>query len=302
MVPGTVPPAKTAQRVCPRPSDWTFELIEPTTTSSPKRLPVPPRHLPQPAGDHHRRADDGRLRQRGHAGELPPLELRQRSSSPPSALPARQMGWPTRSSSIQPCIAYLMEENTTAMQALVIAHAALWHNSFFKGNYLFRMWTDASSIIDYLVYANFMASARNATGSTPSSPAGLLPRPVQLTAWTATAALQEKPGAEAPSARSAEAHAQQQVNETLAYPSAPARKSRRPKTVFCRAPGKHPVLHRKTPAAGTLAARSGAHRAQDRPVFLPAAPDPGHERGLGHLLALLAAQHPVRRGATSPTA
>jgi stage V sporulation protein R len=52
-----------------------------------------------------------------------------------------------------PCIAYLMEENTTAMQALVIAHAAYGHNSFFKGNYLFRMWTDASTIIDYLVYA-----------------------------------------------------------------------------------------------------------------------------------------------------
>ena len=52
-----------------------------------------------------------------------------------------------------PCISYLMEENTTAMQALVIAHAAYGHNSFFKGNYLFRMWTDASSIIDYLVYA-----------------------------------------------------------------------------------------------------------------------------------------------------
>jgi stage V sporulation protein R len=52
-----------------------------------------------------------------------------------------------------PCISYLMEENTMAMQALVIAHAAYGHNSFFKGNYLFRMWTDASSIIDYLVYA-----------------------------------------------------------------------------------------------------------------------------------------------------
>lgn len=52
-----------------------------------------------------------------------------------------------------PCIAYLMEENTMAMQALVIAHACYGHNSFFKGNYLFRMWTDASSIIDYLVYA-----------------------------------------------------------------------------------------------------------------------------------------------------
>ncbi len=52
-----------------------------------------------------------------------------------------------------PCIAYLMEENTQCMQALVIAHACYGHNSFFKGNYLFRSWTDASSIIDYLVFA-----------------------------------------------------------------------------------------------------------------------------------------------------
>ncbi|WP_430461549.1 SpoVR family protein [Thalassolituus sp. LLYu03] len=52
-----------------------------------------------------------------------------------------------------PCIAYLMEENTMPMQALVIAHACYGHNSFFKGNYLFRTWTDAGSIIDYLVFA-----------------------------------------------------------------------------------------------------------------------------------------------------
>jgi len=52
-----------------------------------------------------------------------------------------------------PCIAYLMEENTMTMQALVVAHAAYGHNSFFKGNYLFQLWTDASAIVDYLVYA-----------------------------------------------------------------------------------------------------------------------------------------------------
>jgi stage V sporulation protein R len=37
-----------------------------------------------------------------------------------------------------PCIAYLMEENTMATQALVIAHASYGHNSFFKGNHPFR--------------------------------------------------------------------------------------------------------------------------------------------------------------------
>jgi spore cortex formation protein SpoVR/YcgB (stage V sporulation) len=52
-----------------------------------------------------------------------------------------------------PCIAYLMEENSMMMQALVIAHACFGHNSFFKGNYLFKTWTDAEAIIDYLVFA-----------------------------------------------------------------------------------------------------------------------------------------------------
>jgi len=52
-----------------------------------------------------------------------------------------------------PCIAYLMEENTLPMQALVIAHAAYGHNSFFKGNHLFKQWTSADAIVDYLVFA-----------------------------------------------------------------------------------------------------------------------------------------------------
>ncbi|ALM87123.1 SpoVR family protein [Bordetella sp. N] len=52
-----------------------------------------------------------------------------------------------------PCISYLMEENSMAMQALVIAHACYGHNSFFKGNYLFRQWTDAEGVLDYLVFA-----------------------------------------------------------------------------------------------------------------------------------------------------
>ncbi len=52
-----------------------------------------------------------------------------------------------------PCVAYLMEENSVMMQALVIAHACYGHNSFFKNNYLFKSWTDADSIIDYLVFA-----------------------------------------------------------------------------------------------------------------------------------------------------
>lgn len=52
-----------------------------------------------------------------------------------------------------PCISYLMETNTLALQVLVIAHAAFGHNSFFKGNYLFKEWTDAEGIMDYLEFA-----------------------------------------------------------------------------------------------------------------------------------------------------
>jgi spore cortex formation protein SpoVR/YcgB (stage V sporulation) len=64
-----------------------------------------------------------------------------------------------------PCIAYLMEENTMPMQALVIAHACYGHNSFFKGNYLFRTWTHADSIIDYLVFAKrFVAECETRYG------------------------------------------------------------------------------------------------------------------------------------------
>jgi spore cortex formation protein SpoVR/YcgB (stage V sporulation) len=52
-----------------------------------------------------------------------------------------------------PCISYIMEENTATMQTLVIAHAAFGHNHFFKNNYLFQQWTDANGILDYLEFA-----------------------------------------------------------------------------------------------------------------------------------------------------
>jgi spore cortex formation protein SpoVR/YcgB (stage V sporulation) len=52
-----------------------------------------------------------------------------------------------------PCISYLMEENTATMQTLVIAHAAFGHNHFFRNNYLFKQWTDAEGILDYLSFA-----------------------------------------------------------------------------------------------------------------------------------------------------
>jgi spore cortex formation protein SpoVR/YcgB (stage V sporulation) len=52
-----------------------------------------------------------------------------------------------------PCISYIMEENSMAMQTLVIAHAAFGHNHFFANNALFRQWTDARGILDYMEFA-----------------------------------------------------------------------------------------------------------------------------------------------------
>jgi stage V sporulation protein R len=64
-----------------------------------------------------------------------------------------------------PCINYLMEENSMTMQALVIAHAAFGHNHFFRNNYLFKQWTDADGIIDYLVFAkDFVAKCEEREG------------------------------------------------------------------------------------------------------------------------------------------
>jgi stage V sporulation protein R len=52
-----------------------------------------------------------------------------------------------------PCINYLMEENSMTTQSLVIAHAAFGHNHFFKNNYLFKQWTSPDAIVDYLLFA-----------------------------------------------------------------------------------------------------------------------------------------------------
>ena len=81
-----------------------------------------------------------------------------------------------------PCISYLMEENSMTMQALVIAHACYGHNSFFKGNYLFRTWTDASAIIDYLLFArNYIRQLRGALRHQRGGEgAGFLPRADEL--------------------------------------------------------------------------------------------------------------------------
>jgi stage V sporulation protein R len=52
-----------------------------------------------------------------------------------------------------PCISYLMEENDMLMQTMVMAHAAIGHNAVFKNNECFKQWTNAGSIVDYMIFA-----------------------------------------------------------------------------------------------------------------------------------------------------
>ncbi len=57
-----------------------------------------------------------------------------------------------------PCIVYIMEENSATMQTLVLAHAGYGHSHFFKNNYVFKQWTDANGILDYLEFARGLIS------------------------------------------------------------------------------------------------------------------------------------------------
>ncbi|MGI9474332.1 MAG: SpoVR family protein [Rubripirellula sp.] len=64
-----------------------------------------------------------------------------------------------------PCVSYVMEENTMTMQTLVIAHAAFGHNHFFKNNHLFQQWTRADRVLDELTYAKgFLADCEQRHG------------------------------------------------------------------------------------------------------------------------------------------
>jgi spore cortex formation protein SpoVR/YcgB (stage V sporulation) len=67
-----------------------------------------------------------------------------------------------------PCINYIMEENSMTMQCLVMAHAAMGHNHFFKNNYLFKQWTQADAILEYLAFAKrFVAECEEKFGLGP---------------------------------------------------------------------------------------------------------------------------------------
>lgn len=64
-----------------------------------------------------------------------------------------------------PCLSYIMEDNSMTMQTLVIAHACFGHNHFFKNNAYFRQFTDAEGILDYLEFArNYVGKCEDLYG------------------------------------------------------------------------------------------------------------------------------------------
>jgi spore cortex formation protein SpoVR/YcgB (stage V sporulation) len=64
-----------------------------------------------------------------------------------------------------PCISYNLEDNDTCLMTLVYAHVQ-GHNHFFKNNYLFKQWTQADAILDYMVFAkNFVHKCEEKYGS-----------------------------------------------------------------------------------------------------------------------------------------
>jgi hypothetical protein len=173
-----------------------------------------------------------------------------------------------------PCIAYLMEENTMTMQALVIAHAAYGHNSFFKGNYLFRQWTNADAIVDYLLFArNYLSECEERYGEEEvelllDSCHALMnlgvdrykrPRPSsrstkeKLTPAARARGIPAEPG-----------------ERPLAHPARPRQMqdadARRRARRFPPEPEENLLyfVEKNAPAARALAARGGAHRAQGR--------------------------------------
>lgn len=49
-----------------------------------------------------------------------------------------------------PCIAYLKDTNNATEMMTVLCHAAVGHNAFFKGNYLFKEFTDPKDIFNFI--------------------------------------------------------------------------------------------------------------------------------------------------------
>ena len=205
-----------------------------------------------------------------------------------------------------PCISYLLEENTMTMQALVIAHAAFGHNHFFKNNYLFQQWTECRrhsrlSRICQALYRRLRGPAwRDDVEAVLDSAHALMDQGV----------FRYRRPPEPSRERVLEKRRKRMEYEEEAYnelwrtlPAGVEPPARRPRSIRGRlrrrneaAGRKYSLFPRKTFAgAEALAARSAAHRAQSLAIFLSAEADQGHERRLRHLRALHAHERALRK-------
>ena len=196
-----------------------------------------------------------------------------------------------------PCINYIMEENSMTMQALVLAHAAYGHNHFFKNNYQFQLWTQPDHIIDYLAFAKtYVAECEERHGQEAVESVldaahalmnqgvsrDLRPRPRNVAKHEREKAARRRAHEEATyddiyrtlPEITKETHGRLRRDAERAAPDRPAR-------------GEPALFPREERAqARGLAARAAAHRAPAVAVLLSAAPDQDDERGLRHLRAL----------------
>ncbi len=206
-----------------------------------------------------------------------------------------------------PCISYYMEENTMAMQTLVLAHAAFGHNHFFKNNYLFQQWTDPNGILDYLEFAKryvceceerhgvaAVESVLDAAHALMNQGVFRYRRATKLKLGEYERRRRERLANEAESLQRplahradfrarARTHAQRAGSDRTQAAVAPARGE---PAVF---PGE------EQPHSARLAARTAAHRAQCRAIFLSAAADQIDERRLRDLRPLSHRQPALRR-------
>ena len=195
-----------------------------------------------------------------------------------------------------PCISYLMEENTATMQTLVIAHAAFGHNHFFKNNYLFKQWTDADGILDYLEFAkSYVAQCEERHGHVGGGAdagcgafADVARRlPLSRQGRRSTCAPRRSAARERRCARGA---AFNDLWRTV--PTGPSKTALELSVERRRAllglPQENLLyfLEKIRAAAAALAARAAAHRPPHRPVLLSAGADQGDERGHGDLCSL----------------
>ena len=280
-------------------SDWDFETLS-RAYDAIEQIAVEELALdiyPEPDRDHLLRADARRLFLDRHAADVPALVVRQ-------AFPITRTLYRRRPRGLayeivinsNPCITYLMEENTMAMQALVIAHAAFGHNHFFKNNYLFRQWTDAGAILGYLDFAKGYIAALRGTPWHPAVERDPRRRPCADGAGRDPLSPRRRgcPRTEKSASCATGWNTRSDLNDLWRRcrrrrderDGERTRPSERRRCSICPRRTCSISWRRHSPSLEALAARDPAHRARHRAIFLSAAADPGDERGLRHFRPL----------------